>query len=80
MFPPMSPQTERVRAELENRQIEERAALNARLTGYKTGSIISVLAARLLSPLRRQNKQTHLKTGEMKAAPRATNKPVNPAV
>ncbi len=57
MFPPMTSQTERVRVDLENREIEQRAAINARIADGEARNIVQAIT-RLF--MRREPKQRDL--------------------
>lgn len=62
MFPPMTPQTERVRSELENREIDQRAAQRARLADGKNRNLIQAvtrLLARVRKPRQTDLQSTH---------------------
>lgn len=43
MFPPTTPHTERVRIELENQEIEQRAALNASLSDGEKPNVVQAI-------------------------------------
>lgn len=60
MFPPASPHTERVRVELENREFEQRAALNASPSEREKRNIFQAII-RLLTR-ERQHGQESLRT------------------
>jgi hypothetical protein len=60
MFPPASPHTERVRVELENREFEQRAAVNASPSEREKTSVVQTII-RLLTR-ERQPDQKSLRT------------------